>query len=207
MNIKMLKAAVAGLALTMSGFSNAGLITTTFGSNNNFAGNMFDLTTFDNSLLITGADLNLNALGSNAVVSLYTRVGSYSGFESSSLGWTLQGQESVLSMGNNNASFFDFTDFVLNANTSYGIYFTVTDYNSSGVHMLYTNGNNSYSNTDLKLDLGVGKGDNDFTGSTINSRTWNGTLYYNTTSVPEPSTIAIFALGIMGLAARRLKKQ
>ena len=28
-----------------------------------------------------------------------------------------------------------------------------------------------------------------------------------TTSVPEPSTLAIFALGIMGLAARRFKKQ
>jgi hypothetical protein len=27
------------------------------------------------------------------------------------------------------------------------------------------------------------------------------------TSVPEPSTLAIFALGIMGLAARRFKKQ
>jgi len=27
------------------------------------------------------------------------------------------------------------------------------------------------------------------------------------TSVPEPTTIAIFALGIMGLASRRMKKQ
>ena len=191
----------------MSGLANAGLITTTFSSNNSFAGNMFDLTTFNNSLLITGADLNLNSLGSNAIVSVYTRVGSYSGFENSALGWTLQGQESVLSMGDNNASFFDFTDFVLNANTLYGMYFTVSDYTRSGVHMRYTNGNNTYSNTDLKLELGVGKGNDDFTGNTINTRTWNGTLYYNTTSVPEPSTLAIFALGIMGLAARRFKKQ
>lgn len=31
-------------------------------------------------------------------------------------------------------------------------------------------------------------------------------LYSETTEVPEPSTLAIFALGIMGLAARRFKK-
>jgi len=29
----------------------------------------------------------------------------------------------------------------------------------------------------------------------------------NSTEVPEPSTLAIFALGIMGLASRRFKKQ
>lgn len=32
-------------------------------------------------------------------------------------------------------------------------------------------------------------------------------LYSDTTQVPEPSTIAIFALSFMGLAARRFKKQ
>ena len=33
------------------------------------------------------------------------------------------------------------------------------------------------------------------------------TFQENATSVPEPSTLAIFALGIMGLASRRFKKQ
>jgi len=201
----MLKAVVAGLVLSISTFSNAGVITTTFETNNSYAGNMFDLTTFNNSLLITAADLNLSSEGSNALVSIYTREGGYSGFESSSIGWTLQGQENVLSMGDNNATSFDFTDFALNANTLYGIYLTVSDYNTSGVSMLYTNGSNSYLNTDIQLDLGIGKGSNDFTGSSFTPRTWNGSLYYNITNVPEPSTLAIFALAIVGLASRKFK--
>lgn len=207
MNLKMLKAAVAVLVLSISSFANAGLITTTFASNNRYAGNMFDLTTFNNYLIITGADLNLDSQGSNAIISVYTRVGGYSGFENSSLGWTLQGQESVLSMGTGNASFFDFTDFILNANTLYAIYFSVSDYALSDVLMNYTEGNQSFSNSDLQLDLGIGKGNDDFTGEVFDPRSWNGTLYYNTTSVTEPSTLAIFAFGIIGLASRRFKKQ
>jgi hypothetical protein len=31
-------------------------------------------------------------------------------------------------------------------------------------------------------------------------------LAFGTTSVPEPSTLAIFALGLIGLASRRFKK-
>jgi hypothetical protein len=35
----------------------------------------------------------------------------------------------------------------------------------------------------------------------------NGLTLENTTQVPEPTSLAIFALGVMGLAARRFKKQ
>jgi hypothetical protein len=35
----------------------------------------------------------------------------------------------------------------------------------------------------------------------------NGNISYNSASVPEPSTLAIFALGMIGLASRRFKKQ
>lgn len=71
--------------------------------------------------------------------------------------------------------------------------------------MMYTNGSNSFTNSELQLDLGIGRGNDDFSGGIFSPRTWNGTLHY--TEVPEPSTLAIFALGIMGLASRRFKKQ
>ena len=55
-------------------------------------------------------------------------------------------------------------------------------------------------------------GCNEVTGGTT-LVTNNGVVFIayertgNSQEVPEPSTLAIFALGIMGLAARRFKKQ
>ena len=46
------------------------------------------------------------------------------------------------------------------------------------------------------------EGDTVYMGSAIRTQ-----LNFNAVSVPEPSTLAIFALGIIGLASRRLKKQ
>ena len=194
---------VAIVALTVTSIAHAGLITTTFAGGNNYAGNMFDVTTFDNSLTITSADLHLQDSGTSALVSIYTRVGGYAGFEADSSAWTLQDQASVISAGDGNATLFDFADFNLNSNTTYGFYFTVTDY---AVRMNYTNGNNVYSNADLQITTGIGRGENDFAGNVFNPRTWNGTLHYNTTSIPEPASYGIFALGLIGLVLRKRNK-
>jgi hypothetical protein len=55
---------------------------------------------------------------------------------------------------------------------------------------------------------------NEVSWNSLSSENWNGftvgiqgTSEEVFTSVPEPSTLAIFALGIMGLASRRFKKQ
>ena len=44
-------------------------------------------------------------------------------------------------------------------------------------------------------------------GSNDSLSFFGANFQYQTTSVPEPSTLAIFALGVMGLAARRFKKK
>lgn len=184
--------------------ANAASITTTFASNNSFAGNMFDVTTFGNSLTIMGLDVNLNNAGSTGnLISVYTRSGSYTGFENSSVGWTLEGTVSVTSAGIDTATFVNIPDFTIAANSLTGFYVTLSSY-GAGTSMRYTNGANTYSNADLQLNLGVGKGNPDFTGSTIANRTWNGTLYYNANNaVPEPASLALFAVGLAGFAVRR----
>jgi hypothetical protein len=208
MKFKFLKTLFAVLVLSVSVFANAGLITTTFAGGNGQSGNMFDLTIANNSLLLTGMDVNIS---DTRHIEIYTRVGSYSGFENNAGAWNLMDAAFVIGNGNNIASIFDFNNFVLAANTTYGIYVTTT---TDG--MRYTNGSNSYSNSDLTLSAGIGKAyvsATDFSGSSYSPRTWNGTVRYDVltsepaTSVPEPSTIAIFALGIMGLASRRFMKK
>lgn len=206
MKFATLKSIFVGLVISISTLAHSSVITTSFNSNNAFAGNMFNVTVFDNALTFTAADLNLEDFGEDALVSVYTKLGSYSGFESNSAAWTLMGQETLTSQGNDNATYFDFSDFTLNANTVYGFYFTVSDYATSDISMRYFNGNNSYSNADLQLDLGIGLGNNDFDGSIFNSRTWSGSLYYNTAvNVSAPSTLAIFSMAILVFATRKFK--
>ena len=171
--------AVAGLSVYVP--ANAGSITTTFGSNNSSAGNMFDVSTFGNALTITGLDVNIGSGSTH--ISLYTRSGTYNGFQNSAAGWTLQGSILVTSAGTNNPTFVDIADFGLAASSVTGFYVTNSDFISNAIRMSYTNGNNTYSNSDIQLNLGIGKGNPDFTGSTFSPRTWNGTVYYE---VSEP---------------------
>jgi len=71
--------------------------------------------------------------------------------------------------------------------------------------MLYTDGTTAYSNIALQIASGIGRGNPDFSGGVFSPRVWNGTLFYDQTSVvPEPSAIALLAAGLFkcGAAAR-----
>ena len=63
------------------------------------------------------------------------------------------------------------------------LYFTADfPQNPQSTHMVYADGNNNKASSSVILN-------------------------YSTIGVPEPATIGIFALGLVGLAARRFKKQ
>ncbi|MGB0911164.1 MAG: PEP-CTERM sorting domain-containing protein [Nitrospirales bacterium] len=196
-----------GLLIGGIGQVQAASITTTFANNNGQAGNMFDITTFGNALTVNSMDLNLDS-GTTNTISVYTRNGTYLGFENNSAGWTLVSQISgVTSAGAGNPTFMDLMDFSLAANSVTGIYVTT----GGPTDMNYTNGANTFANADLRLDLGVGKGG--LFGLTFTPRTWNGTINYTVDgsgqvgAVPEPGTIVLMGSGLAGLAFWRSRRE
>src|SRR5690606_3829556 len=154
-----------------------GDITTFFSGGNSFAGNMFNVTASGgDDVLVEGFDINM-ASGSG-LISVYYKSGTYVGFESNAGAWTLLGSETVNSAGANNPTPLNVGGLVIPAGETYGIYVTSTDYTSNNFTMNYTNGDNVFSDAYVTIQTGVGKGNPDFTGTTFQSRSWNGTIYY-----------------------------
>ncbi len=202
----MLKAAAVRLILSVSSFANAGVITTTFASDNSQNGNMFNVDILNDDLWFTGFDINL--LTGTQNIQVYTRLGGYQRFESSSTDWDLIFDSTVISAGADNASFVDIADLLFLNNSTYGLYITTTEVINSGA-MGYTNGTLEDSvyvdNWDLRIREGLGV--QYAFSNTYSPRIWNGSIHYSATNtIPEPSTLAIFALGVMGLVSRRYKK-
>lgn len=187
---------LASLALSPDA-ARAGMITTTFASNNAYTGNMFDVTTSGNALTITGFDVNLDSVGTLIPISVYYRSGTYVGNETSSAGWILAGTVNVISQGTDNMTFVNMADFGIAGSSVTGLYVTVNV--NSPPYMYYTNGSNTYSNADLTINTGVGLGGLFGSLGVFNPRTWNGTIHYDlapTNAVPAPAGLL---LGLTGL--------
>jgi len=149
-------------------------ITTMFAANNSFSGNMFDVTAIQ-PITIQGFDFNIEG-GASTTAFVYYRVGTYVGHDSDPTGWVLLGTASVTGQGIDTPTPVPIGGLAIPAGQTYGLYVGVDAW---GV-LDYTNGNNVYSNGDLTLTLGIGKGVG-ITSSTFSPRTWNGTIYYTIT--------------------------
>jgi hypothetical protein len=191
MNVKMLKAAFAGLVLSVSGVANAGLIN--FDYIGSGASNVDSATTtlvsfsvLDNMLIddlnvyveLSGGytgnnDLWLSHLGTQ--VQLFSSPGTDS-FAVGNMESMFDDEASALPSGANKIGTFKAVDLLS----------SFDGLSLAGTWTLSIQDNTIYP----------GEGDQLVTWSI------SGT----TIPVPEPSTLAIFALGIMGLASRRFKK-
>jgi len=205
--MKMFKAVIAGLVLSVSGFVNAGIITTLYNENNggsNGGSVYFDLTVGDMDLSITGFEINTEEFNFFDNFEVWLLTDTTSQGNESSLSWLQVATGSGTGAGLNNATTVTLSNsFFLNSNTLYGFSLVA----GSNIGHDYTNGNGgnqNYANTDLSLSMGSAT-NTPFSSSVFSPRVWNGSIQYNV--IPEPSTIAIFALAIMGLTARRFKKQ
>lgn len=174
------------------GGTGTGSLTTTFAGGNGFAGNMFSVTP-SKTLTIDSFDVHVDGTGP-VTVDVWRRNGSYVGFESNASGWTFLGSEfkaATAGLGMPTRIAID-SNGSLNAGTMYSFYVVLTSY-SSGQSLRYTNGSGSYSNSDLTIDTGIGRGDGSFSGSIFADRTWNGTVHYTLAG-----SISKFGVGCLG---------
>lgn len=225
MNVKMLKTTLVGLVLSVSSIANAGLIT-----NGDFEAGLSNWTTLNSGLSsdnVTVFILEAGPTGSYAnngissgpservlfqdflvpILDVRSASFSFDFFSDNSNPLDSAFYNNATSAGN------IFRIDIVNASTdvfatssmfelfvdlgNIGSFNTVTYNNNSLTTFL-----NSHSGETLRLRIA-----NDESTFPWDTGVDNVSFDAVTTSVPEPSTLAIFALGIMGLASRRFKKQ
>ena len=203
MNRKMLKAACAGLVLSVSGIANAGLITFEGFNNQDYSspitrddyviGNVIghvqhfhEIDSRQFALPDNGTGVLLNDRSSqlfveNSLGGIFSLLSvDVAGYLSSNTGLIIEGFLGGSSVGAINLASMGSSYTNLLGDTLGNVDRLVFGGINNGV-----NGNFVIDNLSLLGEISVPK---------------------PTASVPEPSTLAIFALGFMGLAARRFKK-
>ncbi|MFT5298150.1 MAG: hypothetical protein ACI9VT_002592 [Psychroserpens sp.] len=198
MKFKLLKTVVLGFLLSMSSFANAGLITLNSGTGA-VNGNSLDFAGLFITLSGGGRDVGAPYADSNGVYN------------------TINGQYPT-----SNDIVFSFDDLVENVTLSFDPYGLET----SGRGALWVevfNGlislgsqkildgafhTESLSSFGPMTSFVVNNGCSTASGDT--SCSWvsqYNAVSFDVAAVPEPSTLAVFALGLMGFASRRFKKQ
>ena len=131
---------------------------------------------------ISSWDINTN---DQTTVNVWTRPGTYSGFEQASAGWTLLGTDStVVAQGTDQPTPVAVGGLTINPGEIYGIAME-----GDGA-WLYTNGTgtNQIVNNGV-LELRLGSANNvAFSSSIFSPRVWNGVVYYDVGAVLAPPT-------------------
>jgi hypothetical protein len=140
------------------------------------AGNMFDVTP-NSTLDITGFTVRPFANQANMPISVYIVTGGYQG--TTQPDWTLVESGVLPNAQNGIPTRFNLTNpLTINANTTYGIYL---QFNAS-----YTVGANTYSNSDMTIECGLGLcSPFDFC---CDPRTWNGAIHYGVSACSDIRT-------------------
>jgi hypothetical protein len=179
----------------------ADVITTLFARNNggNLGGAVyFDVNVGASSLSIFGFDTNTAETTAFSNFQVYLLPGQTSVGNETGAGWIQVATGSGTGAGIDNPTSIALSNsFVLDAGTTYGMALVM----DPTIGHDYTNGNGTnqfFSNADLSLSLGQAS-NVPFAAGIFSPRVWNGSIYYNLVAVPEPASMTILGLGILGL--------
>jgi M6 family metalloprotease-like protein len=155
-------------------------IRTTFVGGNGAAGSMFDVWPRDNIILF-GMGIHTSAI-ETATVEVWTKSGSFQGFETNSRAWTRILSTTIQGLGRGKPTFLELDPLRLPAMQTRAFYVTTT----GGSGLRYTNGRGVgrvyASSSEIDVLEGVGK--RYPFGSTFRNRQWNGVLQYYVVSDP-----------------------
>ncbi|MGI9557322.1 MAG: hypothetical protein ACR2N5_05195 [Solirubrobacterales bacterium] len=173
---------LAAVVLLPLAFANAnaqaqsGSLTTAFNSDNDSAGNTFDLEVkHPAGVTIESFDVNVDSPGATAVVEVWTRPGTAVGFEDTTVGWTSRGSFSATSAGRDAPTSVPIS-FSLPKGT-YGV--AVGASNLPTVFWWFTAGvPTTFEDAVLKLVSGQALDVPLLTGS-VGEGIWDGTIHYS----------------------------
>lgn len=155
-------------------------ITTMFASDNNFAGNSFDIVA-KWPMHIVGWDCNLAQVVPSFTIDIYWREGTANGFELTYIGWNHLGQDAVVPAGVDLPTHVDIAmqDWMVPGDTV-GIIITAQEAVSGVGGFNYTNGGPTmFSNSHLDIITYRGLAAGWPPLSTFTYRQWNGTVHYD----------------------------
>ena len=196
------------LGFAVAATSYGGTISTPFASNTGGVGNFFDGTSLIASpVTVLGTfRVDANTTGTETF-SVYYRPGTYAGFQASSAGWTLLGTSTAVGQAPDTPTPINVgNSFVIGPGLTFGLYIV-----GDGKGLLYTDGNTTVSDANLKLTLGSGSGNPAFASNFSLGRIWNGQLDYSlggAAAAPEPAGIGLASLSLgLLLVLRRSRKR
>lgn len=174
--------------------------------NNGSGGIFFDLTPVSSSLIFTGFQTYFSGtVGLGVTVEVWTRPGSYVGFQTGSAGWTLSETVGGTAAGTATLStLIPLTNQILLASgTTTGFYLhSITTGGGIRYQGTGTTSTSNFSNADLALFSAHSRtGTVSFAGTLFTPRAFSGSIHYS--AVPEPATIAALGLGVAALLRRR----
>ncbi len=157
-------------------------LSTTYSFNNGQSGNMFDIVAINN-VQVQSFDVNIDP--GSYTIEVYTKNGTWQGFETNASAWTLVATTSVSSAGSGNPTALNLNLAIpINAGDRQAFYVTVV----SSTTMNYTNGTSTgavYAQ-DANIQILQGCGKSYPFGSTFQPRIWNGTVHYDLCTPSAP---------------------